>query len=162
MQEGGGVVKQQALLQREILCFTIYGQPASKANSRKIVDLPDGKGGKRKASIKSEEARRFEADALRQIPAMFRRRLAGPIRFTARIFYASERPDLDESVVMDVLQDRYRRVLDPKDRTGKKKVRELAQGGVYRNDRQIKEKHIYHGIDKCRPRVEIQIEEIVG
>ncbi|WP_066338332.1 hypothetical protein [Azohydromonas lata] len=151
---------QQSLLQREVLCFTIYGQPASKANSRKIVDLPNGKGGKRKASIKSEQARAFEADALRQIPAMARKRLAGPIRFTARIYYLSERSDLDESVVMDVLQDRYIKAPDPKDPTGKKRVRKLVQDGVYRNDRQIKEKHIYHGIDKCRPRVEIRIEEM--
>ena len=43
--------------------FTILGEAASKANSREIVV----RGG-RPASIKSEKALKFEANALKQIP----------------------------------------------------------------------------------------------
>ena len=54
---------------------------------------------------------------------------------TIRIWYASRRPDLDESLILDLLQ-------------------EVA----YKNDRQVKEKHIYWmGVDKDNPRCEIEI-----
>lgn len=150
-----------AVLQPQVLRFTIYGQPYSKANRRKLVSMPKAGGGTRIASVKSDEALAYVADALRQIPASVRKRLTGPVRFTAHIFYAAEQADLDESVLLDVLQDQYTRVPDPKDRTGKKKVRVLIQHGVYCNDRQVKEKHVFHGgIDKRNPRAEIEIQEI--
>ncbi len=51
------------------------------------------------------------------------------------IYYASRRPDLDESLILDCLQDK-----------------------VYKNDRSVKEKHIYWGgVDKERPRAEIRV-----
>ena len=54
---------------------------------------------------------------------------------TIRIWYASRRPDLDESLILDLLQ-------------------EVA----YKNDRQVKEKHIYWmGVDKTNPRCEIEV-----
>lgn len=124
--------------------FTILGEPASKANSRQIVSFGD-----RPALIKSAKARSYERDALRQIPASARQRIEGPVKVTLRIFYASERPDLDESVVLDVMQDRY---------TGKGERRTLVQRGVYRNDRQVREKHVTHGIDRKNPRVEVAVE----
>lgn len=131
------------------ICFTILGEPASKANSRQIVTI-----GGRPSSIKSKKARGYEADALPQIPASARVRLEGPVCVTLRIWYASERPDLDESVVLDVLQDRWSR----RDSNGR---RELLQAGVYRNDRQVREKHVYHAIDKRNPRVEIIVEPLL-
>jgi Holliday junction resolvase RusA-like endonuclease len=133
--------------------FTIFGQPQSKANSRMLVHMPDGKGGKRPAFIKSSEARKYEKDALRQIPPLCRRQIEGPVRVTIRIFYASQRPDLDESVILDVLQDRYHK----DDETDQ---RVLVQKGVYRNDRQVREKHIYWGLDKGNPRAEIEVEPL--
>lgn len=129
--------------------LTILGQPCSKANSRQIVTI---KG--RPTSIKSKEALAYERDALRQIPPAARRRLEGPLRMTIGIWYASERPDLDESLILDVLQDRWQR----DKRTGE---RVLVQAGVYRNDRQVRERHVYHGIDRANPRAEIVIEPIV-
>jgi Holliday junction resolvase RusA-like endonuclease len=69
-----------------------------------------------------------------------------------RIYYASQRPDLDESVILDVLQNRYK---------GKGDARQLIQKGVYANDRQVREKHVYHGIDKMNPRTEIEIEPLI-
>ena len=135
--------------------FTIYGEPASKANSRQIVTI-----GGRPSSIKSKKARDYERDAIRQIPSRVRLRLDGPVRVTLCIFYATERPDLDESVVLDVLQDRYSPA--KKDRvTGEVYAeRALVQGGVYRNDRQVREKHVYHFIDRANPRAEITVEPL--
>lgn len=126
----------------------ILGQPASKANSRQLVTI---KG--RPAFIKSPEAREFERSALLQIPASAKRMLTGPVRATIRIFYASERPDLDESVVLDVLQARYETRCEQ---------RVLVRKGVYLNDRQVREKHIFHGIDKSNPRAEVIIEPMTA
>jgi hypothetical protein len=129
------------------ICFTILGEPASKANARQLVSFGD-----RPAIIKSKKARDYERDALKQIPVIARQRIEGPVRVTLRIFYASERPDLDESVVLDVLQDRYH---------GKGDKRVVVQYGVYCNDRQVREKHIHHFIDRANPRAEVEIEPLV-
>lgn len=139
--------------------FTILGEAASKANSREIVV----RGGK-PASIKSEKALKFEANALKQIPPLFRVQLTGPVRATLRIFYASERPDLDESIVLDVLQDRYKseKLANWQKDSGIKPRRILVQKGVYVNDRQVREKHIYHGIDRANPRIEVLIEPLTA
>ncbi len=119
--------------------FTIFGEAASKANSRKLVTF-----GNRPAVIKSRKARDFEAAAILQIPSEAKQMIDCDVAVTMRMFYATRRPDLDESVVLDVLQARY-------------KKGELIRRGVYVNDRQVKEKHVYHGIDKQNPRVEIEV-----
>jgi Holliday junction resolvase RusA-like endonuclease len=139
------------------ISFTILGQPCSKANSRKIVTLAKGKEHERTAVVKSKEALQYERDALRQIPPAFRLRLEGPVAVTIRIFYVSERPDLDESLILDVLQDRWGSI--EINRTGR---RHLVQAGVYRNDRQVREKHVYHGIDRANPRAEITVQPLVA
>lgn len=128
------------------IAFTILGEPASKANSRKIV-----KFGERTAMVKGEKALGYERDALRQIPPACRLQVEGPVSVTMRIYYATERPDLDESLILDVLQDRYK---------GKGEARVLVQRGVYRNDRQVREKHVFHAIDRRNPRTEIVIETL--
>lgn len=133
------------LAHTNMISFTIFGEPASKANSRQIVTI-----GGRPSSIKSKKARCYEVDALPQIPMEARVRIEGPVCVTLTIFYASERPDLDESVVLDVLQDRWSK----RDSNGR---RELMQAGVYRNDRQVREKHVFHAIDKVRPRVVVVV-----
>lgn len=130
--------------------LTILGEPASKANSRKLVTI-----NKRPAFIKSEKARNFERDALRQIPPNLRMAIECDVRITLRIYYASQRPDLDEQVILDVLQNRWKN-------QGDGKPRELVQRGVYANDRQVREKHVYHAIDKANPRTEILIEPLVA
>lgn len=137
-----------------MIAFTLYGEAASKANSRKLVTIAD-----RPAFIKSAKARTFEADALRQIPPAARLRLEGPVRVMLRMFYATERPDLDETVVLDVLQDRWGKA--PKGRNGERiGTRPLLQAGVYRNDRQVRQKVVVHGIDRNNPRVEVRVEAL--
>jgi hypothetical protein len=78
---------------------------------------------------------------------------SGPVRVFIWIFYASERPDLDESVVLDVLQAKLSKI-------EKGKTREVIRRGVYVNDRQVREKHIFHRIDKANPRAEIVVEAL--
>jgi Holliday junction resolvase RusA-like endonuclease len=126
--------------------FTIIGEPASKANSRKLVTI-----NKRPAFIKSEKARDYERDALLQIPPHAKVMIDCDVAVTIRIFYATQRPDLDESVILDVLQAKYKVGDHPNAK------RELVRKGVYINDRQVREKHIYHAIDRANPRADIEI-----
>ena len=109
--------------------FTILGECASAKNSRKIARL-----GRRMAIIKSDKARAFETAVKLQAP-MLNPLLAGQLRFTATIYYASEKPDLDGAVLLDALQ-----------------------GKIYQNDRQVREQHFYHAIDRENPRAEIVVE----
>lgn len=136
------------------IALTIYGQPVSKSNRSQIVKL-----GNRVSIGKSQEAKAYIRDSLRQIPAAARQRLQGPVSITVRMFYASERSDLDESQLLDILQDQWRR---RKAADGEKAPRELLQAGVYRDDRQVRAKHIFHAIDKHNPRCEIVIVPMVA
>ena len=63
--------------------------------------------------------------------------LEGNLKFSATLFYASLRPDLDASVLLDALQMK-----------------------TYLNDRQIKEIHLFHSVDRENPRAEILIERM--
>ena len=114
--------------------FTLYGEPASKSNQRRLV-YANGKPRfiKSKKALSYVKAVQLQANALR-LP-MFEKGV--DLSITLRIFYASRRPDLDESVVLDALQNI-----------------------VYHNDRQIKEKHVFWGLDKVEPRSEISVREI--
>lgn len=137
---------------QEFIRFTILGEPASKANSRKLV-----KFGERMVSVKGDKALAYERDALRQIPPRCRVRIAGPVAVAMRIFYATERPDLDESLILDILQDRWSPEKKDKETGAVIRPRVLVQSGVYQNDRQVRDKHIGHGIDRANPRTEIVV-----
>lgn len=115
---------------------TIYGEVTGKANRRQAVPRRSRAGKPFVAFIKSEKALAFEEAAIEQLPIL-QPLLRGRLRFTAKIFYTWQGPDLDESLVLDVLQ-----------------------GRIYENDRQVREKHVVHAIDKGRPRVVIRVEEI--
>ena len=119
---------------------TIYGEPASKGNSRELKMLwrRDKKTKQLRnmlSVVKSEKALAYCKAVARQVPVR-RPLLAGPLKAVIRVYYASERPDLDVSIILDALQDR-----------------------VYRNDRQVREQHLYHSIDRDNPRAEVIIEE---
>ena len=135
----------------ERVAFTIEGECVSKANSREIVMR-----GNRPAVIKSKKALRWVRDALPQIPASARRRFTGRVCLRATLFYATERPDLDESLLLDVLQDQWTALR----MSGGGLRRVLVQAGVYRNDRQVRERHVVHAIDARRPRAEVVVEAL--
>ena len=109
--------------------FIIHGEPASKANSRKLVTI---KG--RPAFIKSEKARKYVKQFEEQCPQMGDSMFLDDVEVEMTVFYASRRPDLDESVILDCMQ-----------------------GFIYKNDRQVKRKIITWGLDKENPRAEITV-----
>ena len=115
----------------QALAQIIFGEPASKANSRKIVRF-----GNVSRLIKSAKALNY-SETFKQQARPVSPLLAGDVRVTMYIYYASRRPDLDESLILDLLQ-----------------------GVLYENDRQVKEKHIYWGLDPEQPRTEIYVEPI--
>ena len=95
--------------QLQALSQIIFGEPASKANSRRVVRY----GGMSRL-IKSAKALSY-SDVFRQQCKPLATLMTGDLRVTLHIFYASRRPDLDESLILD-----------------------LMQGLIYENDRQVK------------------------
>lgn len=138
-----------------IVTLIILGQPCSKSNTSQIVKLGD-----RYSLGSSKEKKAYERGALPQIPVACRVRLEGPVCVTMRLWYRDERSDLDESLILDVLQDRYEtRTVAGLRGGGFQRDRLLVQCGVYRNDRQVREKHIlWGGVDKANPRAIIRVE----
>ena len=143
------------------IAFTILGEVASMKNSRQIVQFGD-----RPALIKSPKARDYERTAALQIPPEARQMLTGPVRVTMRLYYASERPDLDGALLLDILAAKYKKTKGKLSRVGDGTYayangeRVLVSKGVYENDRQVRELHCYHGIDRANPRAEIEIESL--
>lgn len=107
--------------------LVIHSEPASKANSRRWTG---------RLFIKSEKALNYSATFKKQCPVLDKL-LEGDLRLDIHIYYASRRPDLDESLILD-----------------------LMQGCIYTNDRQVKERHTYWHLDKEDPRAEIKVTEI--
>ncbi len=118
-------------MELQSLSIIIFGEPASKANSRRMV-----KFGNMSRLIKSQKALNY-GEAFKQQCPPINPLMTGDIRMTLLIYYASRRPDLDESLILD-----------------------LFQGLVYENDRQVKERHVYWGLDPDNPRAEIIIDQI--
>lgn len=117
--------------------FVVHGEPKSKANSRDMVWIKDRRTGRQRILFKkSDAALAYEREALKRIP-LLNPLFLGKVRVTVRIFYASERPDLDPSLLFDCMQ-----------------------GRVIKNDRQIREQHLYHAIDREFPRAVVVVEAL--
>jgi Holliday junction resolvase RusA-like endonuclease len=114
--------------------FTILGEPASKANSRRLVSF-----GKLPALIKSQKALDYGKSFIAQCHGLVPEVVTCDVSVEMLIIYSSRRPDLDESLILD-----------------------LMQGVVYANDRQVKERHAYWGLDKENPRTIIRVRECRG
>jgi len=112
---------------KSIITFTILGEPASKSNGRRWTG---------KFLIKSEKALNY-SDMFKQQCPVLDPLMDGDLRVTMKIWYASRRPDLDASLIFDLMQD-----------------------CIYKNDRAVKEQHLYWGLDKNNPRAEITVEKI--
>ena len=110
-------------IDNDLATIMIIGEPASKANSRRLVAI----GGKPRF-IKSKKALNYSRDFKKQCPT--RKELFEEDVFVAiKIYYASRRSDLDASLILDLLQD-Y----------------------VYPNDRLVKGQYIEWGLDRKNPR----------
>ena len=116
---------------KDVASLTVLGEPTSKANSRKVVLIK----GKIRV-IKSQKALDYCKHFALQCP-----QLDDPfdcdLFVEIHIYYASRRPDLDESLILDNMQNK-----------------------IYKNDRQVKIKHIYWHLDKENPRAEIKVRPI--
>ena len=110
---------------------TILGEPASKANSRRLVQI----GGKPRV-IKSKKALSYGKAFQLQCPTLDPLLDAEGSRLLVAldIWYSSRRPDLDESLILD-----------------------LMQGLIYQNDRSVRAKIVRWHLDKENPRTRIKI-----
>ena len=110
---------------------SILGEPASKANSRRLVFI----GGKPRF-IKSKKALLYSRDFDLQCPVR-KNLFEEDLSIAIKIYYKTRRPDLDESLILDLLE-----------------------GKVYKNDRSIKSKYVEHGLDKEHPHSVIVISSL--
>ena len=110
----------------------ITGEPASKSNSRRIVKIH---GNTR--IIKSKKALEYRDNFLAQVspPEV---PIEGDVELEVVVWYKTRRPDLDISLIMDLLQE----------------------GLVIVNDRQIKVIKAYHQLDKFNPRSAIGLRQV--
>ena len=108
---------------RDLHCITIVGEPASKSNQRQLVKI---KG--RLVPIKSKKALNY-SKAFDQQCRKLKNLYEEDLIIAIKIYYRSRRPDLDESLILDLLQNK-----------------------IYKNDRQVKLKYIEWGLDKENPR----------
>jgi Holliday junction resolvase RusA-like endonuclease len=105
---------------------TILGEPASKSNQRRFVNI-----GGRPRFIKSKKALSYADHFNSQVPVLDQM-IEGDLFMGIKIYYASRRPDLDESLILDLLQ-----------------------GRIYTNDRQVKCRFSMWGLDRDNPRADI-------
>jgi|TARA_Y100000310_G_scaffold205996_1_gene206332 Holliday junction resolvase RusA-like endonuclease len=108
---------------------TILGEPASKSNQRRIVRM----GGKPRL-IKSKKALAYARQFHLQAPRIDEL-ILDDVLMWCRIHYATRRPDLDESLIMDALQ----------------------AAKIIKNDRQIRAKVVLWALDRENPRSEIKL-----
>ena len=132
---------------KDVIEFVVLGEPASKANSRQLVHI-NGKP----AFIKSKKARDYSDKFTLQCPQLDPV-MEGDLIVSITIHYATRRPDLDESVILDCMQSIVRRDKKTKQVT-------VLRNNIYGNDRQVKEKHIKWALDRINPRAEIRVETI--
>lgn len=108
---------------KDLIALTIRGEPASKANARRLVHIRG-----RMVPIKSKKAINYSKDFNLQCPELSKL-YEEDLAIAMKILYQSKRPDLDESLILDLLQ-----------------------GKIYKNDRSIKIKHVVWGLDRELPR----------
>jgi len=113
--------------------LTILGEPASKANQRRVILV-----GKYPRVIKSKKAIDYLRSFATQCPVLDNL-LVDDLEMEVEIWFASRRPDLDGAVslIMDALQDR-----------------------VIKNDRQIKVIKAYWNLDRENPRSRIRLRQV--
>ena len=121
--------------------FEVKGQPPRKSNQRRIVTRGRGKSGP-PMLIKSEEALQYIKDFNLQVPSKYRDleygSLDDDLRLDIIVWYTSRRPDLSIELIKDCLE----------------------KAGVIKDDRYIREEHIYGFVDKHDPRIAIKLYQI--
>ncbi len=85
--------------------------------------------------VKSNEAKKYEKDFFYQIVPRPKEPITEDVKLVCRIWYARRQSDLDESLIMDCLQN----------------------CGIISNDNKIRIKEIYGNVDPSNPRAEIEL-----
>jgi Holliday junction resolvase RusA-like endonuclease len=139
--------------------LTIFGNPPSKSNCYQIITIParPARAGaparKAHASLgKTKALRAYEKNFQRQLTGAHRLMIECRITVCLRVYYDSERPDLDNcfKVIFDCLQP-------PKVKAPMPPIK-----GVIKNDRQVRRIIAERFKDTKNPRVEIEITEYIG
>lgn len=113
-----------------LIAFTVHGEAASKSNQRQMFQ--NRKTG-RMFPAKSKKAHAFARMFLGQCPKLWEPFQCDLLAMIS-IYYASQRPDLDETLVLDLMQPL-----------------------IYVNDRQVRRRHVTWGLDLQNPRVEVAL-----
>jgi hypothetical protein len=108
----------------EAVRLQIFGQPYSKENRRIPAKTKTGKP----FLIKSKEAQRYSKDWKRQCPVL-EPLIEEEVEAYIKLYYRTRLPDLDESLVLDLLQ-----------------------GRLIKNDRQVRRKVVDWGLSRDEPR----------
>lgn len=121
--------------------FTITEQPPRKSNQRRLVRR--GRGGP-PMIIKSKNAEKYRKHFIASVPEKYRDlnfgTLEDDLRLDIIVWYTSRRPDLSVELIKD----------------------NLEAAGVIKNDRYIREEHLYGFVDKENPRTKIQLYRITS
>lgn len=112
--------------------FTVFGEPASAKNQRRIVKI---KGSTR--LIKSAKALSYAKSFLLQCPQLSSL-ITGDVSLLIDVHYASRRPDL---ACVDLIQD-------------------LLQDRIIENDRQVKASQSLWNLDRQNPRVRVRVKKL--
>ena len=121
--------------------FTVTGQPPRKSNQRIIVRR--GPGGSPMV-IKSKKARAYVDHFITSVPEEYRTLDVGTLDddllLDIIVWYTSRRPDLSVELIKDCLE----------------------AAGVIKNDRYVREEHLYGFVDKENPRTTIRLYRIIS
>jgi Holliday junction resolvase RusA-like endonuclease len=119
-----------------MISFRVLGNLPRKSNGRQIFRP----GGRKLIFAKSNKALAYEKSFILQTGYIQKGTFADKqqLKMTAYIYYDSQRPDLSDELLCDLME----------------------KSGIIPNDRYIFEKHIYKIIDRKCPRVEVDIEAI--
>jgi len=117
------------------LSFTVLGDLPRKSNSRRLFR---NRSTGRPIIVKSAKALNYEGSFAAQVTSVSKNifRENDKIMLSAQIYYSSRRPDLSDELLCDLLE----------------------KTGIIHNDRALVEKHLYKGLDKDNPRVEVVLE----
>lgn len=125
------------------LAFTVEGEPLGV---NRLYRVFNGR------SIKSKEGREYHAHfvqraAIARVGAGCVSAIEGPVAVALRLYFGSERPDVDGpiKIALDAME-----IPRPK-RDG---------AGVYRNDRQVRKLTVERFTDRERPRIEVEVSEM--
>lgn len=118
-----------------MITFVVFGNLPRKSNSRQVFRNPRTK---KIMFVKSKKARDFTDEFLNQVAHLPKNTFPEktPLKLTATIYYQSNRSDLSDELLCDLLE----------------------KAEIIGNDRYIFEKVLYKGIDSENPRCEFKLE----